>query len=145
MSDPAGGPDAAAMAATMDAAMDVVDTLLRAVDAMAVSGVPPWDVDLLHKALLIARATELPEDLERADLAYKALSRDSRARLAAQAATLAKRHAAPRIRPPVTAARPAGGIAGFIASLTGRPATGSGQTAKDRLLRELAGRSPGGR
>jgi len=132
-------------AAAMDATMDAVDTLLRAVETMTVSGAPPWDVDLLHKALLIARATELPEDLERADLAYKTLSRDSRARLAAHAATLAKRHAASHLRPRAKDARPAGGIAGFFASLTGRPVTGSGQTAKDRLLRELTGRPTGGR
>ncbi|HYH20290.1 MAG TPA: hypothetical protein VD995_16900 [Azospirillum sp.] len=141
MSDGTGGPDAAAMTATMTA----VDTLLRAVETLPVSAASPWDIDLLHKALLIARATELPEDLERADLAYKTLSRDSRARLAEHAATLAKRHTAFHLRTPVAGKRPSGGVAGFFAALTGRPATGSGQTAKDRLLRELAGRPSTGR
>ena len=116
-----------------------LDTLLRAVETMSDIDNAAWDLDCFRTALRIARATEAPSDLERAQLAYRALRPDSRARLLKHVTVLATQanQAVSPIRP---AERRAGGVAAFVASLLARPATAeSGAIAKNRLMREVVG------
>ncbi len=120
-----------------------LDTLLRAVDTMSDIDNAAWDLDCFRTALRIARATEDPSDLERAQLAYRALRPDSRARLLKHVTILATQ-TNQAVSPAQPTERRAGGVAAFVASLLARPATAeSGAIAKSRLMREVVGKGGG--
>ncbi|MGQ9366529.1 hypothetical protein [Azospirillum sp. ST 5-10] len=120
-----------------DGMAEALDVLLDAAEA-----VPPaqaaWDLDLLKTALRIARATEAPEDLQRARLAYGALGPESRARMAERIpdATRRERRRADLLS---RSGEARAGLATFLAGLVGRaPASRTGATAKARLMRDVA-------
>ncbi|MBP2229999.1 hypothetical protein J2847_003302 [Azospirillum agricola] len=110
-----------------------LDALLRAAETLPHAPADAWELDLFRIALRIARSTEAPVDLQRADLAFKALPDRLRLPLAERAAVIARR-AAERAARRESAERPAR----LLGVLRRRPApVSSGSTAKERLLREL--------
>ncbi|WP_029010550.1 hypothetical protein [Azospirillum halopraeferens] len=124
-----------------DGAGIALDVLLDAVEAVP-AGEMAWDLDLLRTALRIARATEAPEDLRRAGLAYGALGGDSRARLAGRIAEATRRgrRVAGRPSPAESRAEPRSGLAGLVAGLIRRrDAERGAATARARLLRDMPG------
>ena len=115
-----------------------VYTLLLAAETLPHDGADAWHLDLFRIALRIARSTETVVDLQRADLAFKALPDRLRGPLALHAAAIARREAelaAATGDPPPRGS----GLLGVLISgrRTGPP---SGSTAKDRLLREVSRR-----
>ncbi|WP_042445570.1 hypothetical protein [Azospirillum sp. B510] len=116
-----------------------LDTLLAAAETLAHAPEDGWRLDLLRVALRIARSTEDPIDLERANLAFKALPRRLRTPLVDRAAMLARREAERAQMTEEEAERPkSGGLLGGLFGRSGGPP--SRKTAKERLLRELATR-----
>lgn len=111
---------------------EAVDRLLHAAETMPVPG-PAWDIDLFAQALRIARATETPADLHRAELAFQALSRESRKRLLAHLSNIARRRAEHVLPTPTPRSS---GIGGFVAGFLGRGAS-SGSAAKKRLMSDM--------
>ncbi len=113
-----------------------LDTLLLAAETLPHDGADADPLDLFRIALRIARATEAAVDLQRADLAFKALPDRLRLPLAERAAAIARQEAAAAGEEAAAAPR-----SGFLDALFGRStAPASGSTAKDRLRRDL-GRS----
>ncbi len=115
-----------------------LDTLLEAADTLPHAEADAWQLDLLRVALRIARSTEAAVDLQRADLAFRALPERLRVPLAERAARIARREAERAARQP-----PPERQTGWLAALRRRKPTGtaaptSGTTAKERLLRELS-------
>lgn len=117
----------------------LLDALLRALETMPGIDDAAWDLDCLRVALRIARATEDPGDLKRADLALGALTPDSRTRLLNHVTMLARQRVQ---QPPVQTSgegQQAGRMTSAITSLFGRSDVDSGTTARDRLMRDVAG------
>ncbi len=116
-----------------------LDTLLAAAETLPHAPDDAWRLDLFRVALRIARSTESMADLERANLAFKALPRRLRNPLVDRAAMLARREAerAQTTDEPEEGPRPGGLLGGLFGRTAGRP---SRRTAKERLLRELSTR-----
>lgn len=73
-----------------DTTSSVLDALLRALETLPGIDDAAWDLDCLRLALRIARTTGAVGDFQRADLAFDALSPESRARLLRHVTMLAR-------------------------------------------------------
>ncbi|CAO3437740.1 hypothetical protein [Azospirillum doebereinerae] len=110
-----------------------LDTLLMAAETLPHDQADAWELDLFRIALRIARSTEAAVDLQRADLAFKALPDRLRLPLAERAAQLARREAERAAGREAT-----GKPSGLLRRLGRRAAPATSTTAKERLLRELS-------
>ena len=117
----------------------LLDALLRALETLPGIDDAAWDLDCLRVALRIARTTGASGDFQRADLAFGALSPDSRTQLLRHVTMLGHQ----RAQQPALALSPvehrAGRMTSVIASLFGRSPPDSGATARERLMRDVAG------
>lgn len=113
-----------------------LDTLLAAADTLPHAPADAWQLDLFRIALRIARSTESAVDLQRADLAFKALPPRLRGPLTERAALIARRAADRAASLPTPEPERRSGLLGGFRRRPAAPSSGS--TAKERLLRELS-------
>lgn len=113
-----------------------LDTLLAAAETLPHAPADAWQLDLLRIALRIARSTESVVDLQRADLAFKALPARLRGPLMEHAARIARREAERVASLPAPEPERRAGLLGVLRRRPAGPSSGS--TAKERLLRELS-------
>lgn len=113
-----------------------LDTLLAAAETLPHAPADAWPLDLLRVALRIARSTESAVDLQRVDLAFKALPARLRGPLMERAARIARREAERAASQPAPEPERRPGLLGAFRRRQAKPSSGS--TAKERLLRELS-------
>ena len=116
----------------------LLDALLRALETLPGIDEAAWDLDCLRPALRIARATGAAGDFQRADLAFDALSPDSRTRLLRHVMMLARHRDQQPALLVGSSQRRASRMSAIIAALFGRSPPG-GATARDRMMRDVAG------